>query len=50
VNGIINAKVYFPSGKGEITYDATKISKEKIVEKINSEFPYKAYIINDTSL
>jgi mercuric ion transport protein len=50
VNGIINAKVYFPSGKGEITYDTTKISKEKIVEKINSEFPYKAYIINDTSI
>jgi copper chaperone CopZ len=50
VNGVVNAKVYFPSGKGEITYDATKISKEKIVEKINSEFPYKAYIINDTSI
>jgi copper chaperone CopZ len=50
VNGVVNAKVYFPSGKGEITYDATKITKEKIVEKINSELPYKAYIINDTSL
>jgi copper chaperone CopZ len=50
VDGVVNAKMYFPSGKGEITYDPTKISKEKIVEKINSEFPYKAYIINDTNL
>jgi mercuric ion transport protein len=50
VDGVVNAKVYFPSGKVEVTYDATKISKEKIVEKINSELLYKAYIINDTSL
>jgi copper chaperone CopZ len=50
VDGVVNAKMYFPSGKGEIIYDTTKISKEKIVKKINSEFPYKAYIINDTSL
>jgi copper chaperone CopZ len=50
VYGVVNVKVYFPSGKVEVTYDATKISKEKIVEKINSELLYKAYIINDTSL
>jgi copper chaperone CopZ len=50
VDGVVNAKVYFPSGKVEVTYDVTKISKEKIVEKINSELLYKAYIINDTSL
>jgi copper chaperone CopZ len=41
LNGIIEAKVNFATSKGLIKYDPSKMTKEKIIEKIN-ELGYSA--------
>jgi copper chaperone CopZ len=46
LDGVVKAKVYYPSGKAEVFYDPAKITKDKIV----SIPVYTAYIVNDTSV
>ena len=47
LDGVIRARVYFPSGKAEVVYDQTKITKEKI---ISAQTFYKTKIIDDTKI
>lgn len=43
-DGVLEVKVSYPAGKGEVVYDASRIQKEDIVAVIK---PYTAEIIDE---
>jgi len=45
--GIIKASVHYPSGKGEFSFDPDKISKNEILNTINSTNKYKIKSVTD---
>lgn len=45
--GINDADVHYPSGKGEFSFDPDKISKDEIVNTINSSNNYKIKSVTD---
>ncbi len=45
LEGVVEAKVRYPEGTGEVIYDSDKITKEEIVSSVES--PYSAEVIKD---